>query len=71
VKRAEADLQRMANQIARAFAADASGDAAARLADHMHRFWSPLMRADLLAAINEGRIIADPAVAEACERGLI
>jgi len=65
------DLERMANQIARQFVANASVDAAAGVADHLQRFWSPGMRGELIAGIADGSINADPVLAVAIERGLI
>jgi formate dehydrogenase subunit delta len=56
----------MANQIARFFAAQ-PGAGAAAVADHLHKFWDPSMRADILAWTGSGGIGLEPLAAEAVE----
>jgi len=67
----DADLQRMANQIAMQFAADAgAGAAPSMLAEHLQRFWSPDMRRRLREEVCAGRLQVHELVAQAAERGL-
>lgn len=49
------DLIRMANQIAANFAPYPEDEAVEAIATHFHNFWTPEMRADLRAALAEGR----------------
>ena len=46
-------LQRMANDIARNLAALGDG-APAAIAEHLRQFWTPRMRAELLAIVDAG-----------------
>lgn len=50
----DADLVRMANQIARQFEGAPEAEARAAIADHLAKFWEPRMRAQLagIAAAN-------------------
>jgi formate dehydrogenase major subunit len=58
-------LVRMANQIARQFAADPSHAAVAGVAKHLDSFWEHEMRVDLARAIEAGSVTVDPIVVEA------
>jgi formate dehydrogenase subunit delta len=60
-------LQRMANDIARNLAALGDG-APAAIAEHLRQFWTPRMRAELLAMVDAGgegleRLVVQAAVA--------
>lgn len=48
-------LVRMVNQIAAFFAHEGPEKAPSSIADHLHKFWDPRMRAELLTAVAEGR----------------
>jgi formate dehydrogenase major subunit len=61
-------LVRMANQIARQWAADTSVDAVAATATHIEKFWEHDMRADLTRAIDGGSVTVDDLVAQAMQR---
>jgi len=61
-------LVRMANQIARQWAADPSADAVAATANHLDKFWEHDMRADLARAVEAGSVTVDDVVAEAVHR---
>jgi formate dehydrogenase major subunit len=61
-------LVRMANQIARQWAADTSVDAVAATATHIEKFWEHDMRADLARAIDGGSVTVDDLVAQAMHR---
>ena len=61
-------LVRMANQIARQWAADPGADAVAAVASHLDRFWEHDMRVDLARAIDDGTITVDDIVIEAVQR---
>ena len=61
-------LVRMANQIARQMAADASLDAVVATANHIGKFWEHDMRADLVAAIEAGTVTLDDVVVQAMAR---
>jgi len=61
-------LVRMANQIARQWAADPSADVVAAVASHLDRFWEHDMRVDLARAIGGGTITVDDIVVEAVSR---
>lgn len=52
------DLVRMANQIAQFFAVYPEADAVEGVQDHLHKFWPPAMRKDLLA-IADGLVHTD------------
>ena len=56
-------LIRMANQIAANFHAYPEDEALEAIANHLRQFWEPRMRADLQAAVAEGRAdgLAQPA----------
>jgi predicted molibdopterin-dependent oxidoreductase YjgC len=58
-------LVRMANQIARQFAADPAQQAVAGVAKHLGSFWEHEMRVDLARAIEAGSVTVDPIVVEA------
>ena len=58
-------LAYMADQIARNFAAGGAGEAIAATAKHIHLYWDPRMKAQLLAA---DRTALTPAVAAVAER---
>jgi formate dehydrogenase subunit delta len=60
-------LQRMANDIARNLAALGDG-APAAIAEHLRQFWTPRMRAELLALVDAGGDGLEPLVVEATER---
>ncbi len=53
---------RMANDIARQFGHLDAGDAAARIADHIGRFWDPRMRANLAHTLAHEPDSLDPLV---------
>ena len=61
-------LVRMANQIARQFAADSSLDAVKSTVAHLERFWEHEMRVDLARAVETGSITVDDVVVEAVRR---
>ena len=48
-------LVRMANQIAGFFSHEGPERGAASVADHLQKFWDPRMRAQIGAAVEEGR----------------
>jgi len=48
-------LVRMVNQIAGFFSHEGPERGAASVADHLQKFWDPRMRAEIAAAIEEGR----------------
>lgn len=53
-------LVRMANQIARAFAAEGEIRAVPQVADHIAKFWDPRMREHILAHLAAGGEGLDP-----------
>ena len=61
-------LVRMANQIARQWAADPSADAVAATANHLDKFWEHDMRVDLARAVEAGSVTVDDLVAQAVQR---
>ena len=61
-------LVRMANQIARQWAADSSADAVTAVANHLEKFWEHDMRADLARAVDAGSVTVDDLVAQAVQR---
>ncbi len=61
-------LVRMANQIARQWAADSSVDAVSAVATHIEKFWEHDMRVDLTRAVEAGSVTVDDLVAEAVHR---
>lgn len=62
----DADLVRMANQIAANLRHLGAEEAAATEAAHLRSFWPPLMRADLLRLAVAGEAPLDPIVVAAC-----
>lgn len=60
-------IARMANQIARAFAAEGRAEAARDTADHIRKFWDPRMRAELEALVIAGGSGLDPLTREAAQ----
>ncbi|HWY13719.1 MAG TPA: formate dehydrogenase subunit delta [Rhizomicrobium sp.] len=52
----------MANQIAKFFAAQGEERAARGVADHLQKFWDPVMRRDFLAAAAKDSSSLHPAV---------
>jgi formate dehydrogenase subunit delta len=48
-------LVRMVNQIAVFFSHEGPERGAASVADHLQKFWDPRMRAEIAAAVDEGR----------------
>jgi len=61
-------LVRMANQIARQWAADPNADAVAVTAAHLERFWEHDMRVDLARAVDAGSVTVDDIVVQAVHR---
>ncbi len=61
-------LVRMANQIARQWAADSTADAVASTAKHLETFWEHEMRVDLARAIESGSVTVDEIVVQAMQR---
>jgi formate dehydrogenase subunit delta len=57
----------MANQIAKYFAVQPGEGGAAAVADHLHKFWDPSMRADILGWTGAGGDGLDPLAAQAVE----
>jgi formate dehydrogenase subunit delta len=55
-------LAYMANQIAKFFAAQGEERAARGIADHLQKFWDPVMRRDFLAAAAKNSSSLHPAV---------
>jgi formate dehydrogenase subunit delta len=55
-------LAYMANQIAKFFAAQGGERAARGVADHLQKFWDPVMRRDFLAAAAKDSSSLHPAV---------
>lgn len=60
-------LTMMANQIGAFFKAQGEAEAPAAIADHLKKFWDPLMRADLIAHWEKGGEGLDPAVRQSIE----
>lgn len=60
-------ITRMANQIARAFAAEGRAEAARDTADHIRKFWDPRMRAELEALLIAGGRGLDPLALDAAK----
>jgi len=63
-----ADLVRMANQIADQFPLHGPDAAAEAVAHHLRMFWEPHMRAHLLALVDTGSEGLDPVVVDAASR---
>ena len=61
-------LVRMANQIARQWAADPSADVVTAVATHLGKFWEHDMRADLTRAVDAGSVTVDDLVVQAVRR---
>ncbi len=61
-------LARMAGQIAEFFKAWPPEKATTAIADHINQFWSPRMRADLLALVAAGGDDLHPLVVQAAAR---
>lgn len=55
----------MANQVAKFFAAQGDERAARGVADHLQKFWDPVMRRDFLAAATKDSSSLHPAVKDA------
>jgi formate dehydrogenase major subunit len=64
----DADLARMANQIADQFGHLDRESAADAVATHMRMFWEPHMRAHLYALVDAGSGMIEPVVVDAVER---
>ena len=60
-----AKLVYMANQIARFFASQPGGHAAADVAEHLRLYWAPAMRRDILAYVGSGGAGLHPAALSA------
>ena len=60
-------LAYMANQIGKFFAHKGDDGAVAGIADHMRKFWSPAMRRDAVAALNDSNANFDPTARRAVE----
>ena len=58
----------MANQIAKFFAHEGEEKAVMSIADHLRKFWPPLMRQDALAHLDGGGDGFDPLVKSAMEK---
>jgi formate dehydrogenase subunit delta len=61
-------LVTMANQIARAFAAEGEERAVPQIAEHIVRFWDPRMRAHIAAHLAAGGEGLDPLARKGLER---
>jgi formate dehydrogenase subunit delta len=55
----------MANQIGKFFVTEDKNTAVANIADHLHKFWDPRMRAEIAAHLANGGEGIDPPVREA------
>jgi formate dehydrogenase subunit delta len=55
----------MANQIGKFFTTEDKATAVASIADHLHKFWDPRMRAEIEAHLAAGGEGLDPAVRQA------
>jgi formate dehydrogenase subunit delta len=58
----------MANQIAKFFAHEGEEKAVMSIADHLRKFWPPVMRQDALAHLEQGGAGFDPRVRRAMEK---
>lgn len=58
-------LAMMANQIATFFDAQGEAGAPAAVADHLRKFWDPVMRAELAALVGRGDGTLKPTVVKA------
>lgn len=61
-------LIRMANEIARNLRAQPGDQAVAAIAEHLQNFWTPAMRASLVAHQQAGGAGLDPIAAQAVDR---
>jgi formate dehydrogenase subunit delta len=61
-------LVSMANQIARFFSAQGDVRAVPQIADHLEKFWDPVMRRELIDHINAGAADVSPLVTQAVAR---
>jgi len=62
------DLVRMVNQIAEFFAAYPDAEAIDGVAEHLHKFWDPAMRAQMLRAREECADRLHPLARKSLER---
>lgn len=60
----------MANQIARAFAAQGEARALPQIADHVNLFWDPRMRAGMAAHLDAGGAGLEPLALKALGEGM-
>ena len=58
----------MGNQIGKFFAHQGGDKAVAAIADHMKKFWSPVMRQNAVAHLDQGGAGYDPLVKSAVEK---
>ncbi len=65
------DLVRMSTQIAQFFEPYPPGEAIEGVQDHLMKFWTPAMRADLAAVRRANTPALHPLVAEAVDRLLV
>jgi len=56
-----------ANQIGAFFKAQGEAEAPAQIADHLRKFWDPVMRADIIAHVERGGAGLDPLVRRGVE----
>ncbi|MDQ0316004.1 formate dehydrogenase subunit delta [Amorphus orientalis] len=64
----QAEITRMANQIADYFSAYDHEEAVEGIADHIAKFWDPRMRRTLFDMMESGGSALDPLVVEAASR---
>jgi len=58
----------MANQVGKFFHAQGEAAAVAGVADHLTKYWTPPMRAQIVAHLERGGADLDPSVREAIKR---
>ncbi len=58
----------MANQIGKFFVTQGKDEAVAGTADHLHKFWDPRMRKQILDHVAQGGEGLDPLVKQAVEQ---
>jgi formate dehydrogenase subunit delta len=58
----------MANQIGKFFASQGDDQAAAGIADHLHKYWDPRMRSTIIDHLAHGGRGLDPLVRDAVEQ---
>jgi formate dehydrogenase subunit delta len=58
----------MANQIGKFFVSQGADEAVAGTADHLHKFWDPRMRKQILDHVAQGGEGLDPLVKQAVEQ---